>query len=206
MRSNGLSAGRVVFVLSLCIMFAGSMVLATHRPSGYAGGAEALYKARDTSLGEPETASSSLLKACSLEVLNGLCTHFLSRGAMVPVHRHLNVTDLGGLGWKVSVMVPACLHASARDFPGGSLFRQLWPVHLQSGSRPTQIARDASRAVRQAARLHVNWPQVSEQTATGKDHDTSLPSEAPEVGDIQMPVYWKESGCTGHSAPRGCML
>lgn len=95
--------------------------------------AEALYKARNTSLGEPEPASSSLLKACSLGVLNGLCTHFLLRGAMVPVNRHLNVTDLGGLGW---VMVPACLHASSHDFPSGSFFRHLWPVHMQSGSLP----------------------------------------------------------------------
>ncbi len=105
------------------------MVLATDRPSGYAGGAEALYKARDTNLGESEPASSSLLKACSLGVLHGLCTHFLSRGAMVPVNRHLNVTDLGGLGWTVSVMVPACLHASSRDFPSGSLCR---PARLAS--------------------------------------------------------------------------
>ena len=43
-----------------------------------------------------------------------------------PVNRHLNVTDLGGLGWKGSVMV----------FPSGSLFRHLWPVHMQSGSLP----------------------------------------------------------------------
>ncbi len=131
--------------------------------------AEAWYKARDTSLGEPEPASSSLLKACSLGVLNGLCTHFLSRGAMVPVNRHLNVTDLGGVGW---VMVPACLHASSRDFPSGFFF-------------PTPVA--SSHAVWQlAARLGLHlWQSGSHSMAAC----VSLTSAMASLAQLCTPAH-----------------